>query len=156
MDTMPRDDLLVALNHALRAVSGQGVLYSQALAAALGVNSTDLECLDVIVLRGPVTAGTLAAETGLTTGAITGVIDRLERRGFAVREPDPSDRRKVLVRARPAALGRIEPLTRPMQMAMASTLSAYDDERLALLLDFLQRAQAAAVVATAQLQAKSP
>jgi hypothetical protein len=55
--------------------SGQGVMYSQAVAQRLGINSTDLECLDHIVLRGPLTAGALAEATGLTTGAITGVID---------------------------------------------------------------------------------
>jgi hypothetical protein len=53
---------------------------------------------------GPVTAGTLAEAKGLTSGAITGVIDRLERSGFARREPDPGDRRKVLVRALPCCL----------------------------------------------------
>jgi DNA-binding MarR family transcriptional regulator len=58
--------------------SGQGVMYSQAVAQRLGINSTDLECLDHIVLRGPLIAGALAEATGLTTGAITGVIDRLE------------------------------------------------------------------------------
>src|SRR5260370_7206883 len=67
-----------ALNAAMRDVSGQGVLYSQAVAERLGMNSTDLECLDHIS-RGPLTAGRLAELTGLTTGAITGVIDPLQR-----------------------------------------------------------------------------
>jgi DNA-binding MarR family transcriptional regulator len=97
-----RNELVAALNHAMRDASGQGVLYSQAVAERLGINSTDLECLDIIVMRGPVTAGELARATGLTTGAITGVIDRLDRAGFAKREHDAADRRKVLVRALPA------------------------------------------------------
>src|SRR4030081_3058399 len=104
---MSRHELIAALNRALRDASGQGVLYSQTVAERLGINSTDLECLDCVVLRGPLTAGELAEATGLTTGAITGVIDRLERAGFARRESDGNDRRKVLVRALPAVERRI-------------------------------------------------
>src|SRR5215813_7664872 len=107
---MGRHDLVAALNRAMRDASGQGVLYSQAVAERLGINSTDLECLDSVVLRGPLTAGELADATGLTTGAITGVIDRLERAGFARRERDKDDRRRVLVRAQQAAIKRIAPL----------------------------------------------
>src|SRR5262245_31160826 len=103
-----RQELVAALNVAMREASGQGMLYSQAVAQRLGINSTDLECLDYIV-RGPVTAGALAEATGLTTGAITGVIDRLERAGFAKREADANDRRKVLVRITPAVQEKIGP-----------------------------------------------
>ncbi len=111
---MSRRDLVAALNRAMREASGQGVLYSQAVAERLGINSTDLECLDSVVLRGPLTAGELADATGLTTGAITGVIDRLERAGFARRERDRHDRRKILVRALPAVERVIVPLFQPM------------------------------------------
>src|SRR5258706_417211 len=113
---MNRDELMAALNRALREVSGLSVLYSQALAERLGINSTDLECLDVITLRGPVTAGELARATGLTRGAITGVIDRLERKGFAKRGAARADRRKVLVRATPAVERRIAPQAKPMEL----------------------------------------
>ena len=64
---MNRDELVAALNRALRDASGQGVLYSQAVAERLGVGSTDLECLDIIVMRGPLSAGELASASGLTT-----------------------------------------------------------------------------------------
>lgn len=148
-----REELAVALNAAMRDASGQGVLYSQAVAQRLGINSTDLECLDLVVLRGPVTAGALAEATGLTTGAITGVIDRLERAGFACRERDPSDRRKVLVRALPVVEERIAPLFEPMQRAAMGTLSPYRDEDLALLLDFFIRAREASLAAMTELRA---
>src|SRR5262245_54483749 len=118
-----RRALLTALNRAMRDASSQGVLYSQAVAEHLGVNSTDLECLDFVVLRGALTAGELATLTGLTTGAITGVIDRLERAGFARRERDPKDRRKVLVRALPVVARRIAPLFEPMERAASEALS---------------------------------
>jgi DNA-binding MarR family transcriptional regulator len=149
---MNRDELVAALNRALRDASGQGVLYSQAVAERLGIGSTDLEGLDIIVMRGPLTAGELASASGLTTGAITGVIDRLDRAGFVKREHDDADRRKVLVRALPAVERRVMPLFRPMEQAALSALSDYDEKDLALLLDFLSRAHQAAVAAMAALR----
>ena len=75
--------------------------YDQAVADAVGVNRTDLRCLDVIEREGRVSAGRLADATGLTSGAITTVIDRLERAGYARRTTDPRDRRRVLVELTP-------------------------------------------------------
>jgi DNA-binding MarR family transcriptional regulator len=147
-----RRELEAALNAAMRDVSGQGVLYSQAVAERLGMNSTDLECLDHI-LRGPVTAGRLAEVTGLTTGAITGVIDRLERVGLARRERDADDRRKILVRALPAVGQRVGPLFEPMERTAMAVLSSYRDDELALLLDFLIRARDGALTALSELRA---
>jgi DNA-binding MarR family transcriptional regulator len=123
----------------MRRASAQSVLLSQTVAARVGINSTDLECLDLLHLQGGATAGELAAATGLTTGAITGVIDRLEAAGYATRERDPSDRRKVLVRPLPAAARRIAPLYEPIQQAMAALVSRYSDDELALLVDFASR-----------------
>lgn len=146
MSTAPKDrkELIAALEQALREVSGAGVLFSQAAAERLGLNSTDLECLGLIA-SGPATAGELAKATGLTTGAITGVIDRLERDGYARREHDKTDRRKVYVRARPEALQKAAPIFEPMRRASADVLSRYSDAELALILDFLTREQAASV-----------
>jgi DNA-binding MarR family transcriptional regulator len=142
-----------ALERAMRDASGQGVLYSQAVAARLGINSTDLECLDVIIMRGPVAAGELARATGLTSGAITGIIDRLDRAGLAKREPDAADRRKVLVRALPAVERHVAPLFEPMRRAAMGALSSYDDKELGLLLGFFTRAHEAALDAMTTLGA---
>ena len=150
--TKRRQELEAALNAAMRDASGQGVLYSQAVAERLGMNSTDLECLDHI-LRGPVTAGRLAELTGLTTGAITGVIDRLERIGLARRERDAHDRRKILVRVLPAVSKRVAPLFDPMQRSAMAVLSKYRDDELGLILDFLTRARDAALAAMSELRA---
>jgi DNA-binding MarR family transcriptional regulator len=120
----------------------------------LGINSTDLECLDLIILRGPITAGGLADATGLTTGAITGVIDRLERAGFARCERDPGDRRKVLVRSEPVVFDRVAPLFEPMQRAAMTALTPYRDDELALLLDFFTRVRAASLAAMTELCAR--
>ncbi len=154
-DGKSREDLVAALETAMRETSGHGVMYSQAVAQRLGINSTDLECLDHVVMRGPITAGALAEATGLTTGAITGVVDRLERAGFAAREPDPEDRRKVLVRAEPIVFERIAPLFEPMQRAAMNALAPYDDEELTLLLDFFNRVREASLGAMAELRAQT-
>jgi len=142
---------MVALEQALREVSGTGVLFSQAAAERLGLNSTDLECLGLITSE-PATAGELAQATGLTTGAITGVIDRLERAGYARREHDRADRRKVRVRALPAALLKAAPIFEPMRRASAEVLARYSDGELALILDFLTRAQVASVNVVSDLR----
>jgi DNA-binding MarR family transcriptional regulator len=78
-------------------VGAQAVLISDLVAARVGLNSSDLECLDLLYLAGATTAGRLAAHTGLTSGATTAVIDRLERAGFVHRRRDRSDRRLVFV-----------------------------------------------------------
>jgi DNA-binding MarR family transcriptional regulator len=152
MSSKRREQLLAALNAAFRDASGLGVLHSQEIAARLGVNSTDLECIDYVATRGPLTAGALAEATGLTTGAITGVIDRLERAGFVRREPDKDDRRKVLVRLVPESLARVMPLFGPMQRHAMAALSAYSDKELDFLLQFLERNTAAARDAMAELR----
>ena len=148
-----RETLVAALMTAMRESSGQGVLYSQAVAARLGVSGTDLECLDHVLSGGPSTAGALARATGLTTGAITGVIDRLERAGLARRAQDPDDRRKVLVEALPGAAARVFPLFAPMQAAVTAVLESRGDAELALVIDFLTAAAAAARQALAALEA---
>jgi len=147
-----RRELEAALENALRDVSGHGVLYSQAVAGRLGVNSTDLECLDHVVQRGTVTAGELARLTGLTTGAITGVVDRLERVGFARRTRIDGDRRKVAVEVAPGALERIQPLYEPMRRAAMRALAHYGSDDLELLLDFLTRSRDGAVAALVELR----
>jgi len=151
---MNRNALIAALNHAMRDSGGLGVLYSQTVAQRLGITSSDLECLDFIVMRGPLSAGELAVATGLTTGAITGVVDRLERAGFARRDRHSSDRRKVLVRALPGLERRVGPLFRPMEREAMAVLSQYSDKELAFLLDVFTRLGEAGKAALAELSAR--
>src|SRR5262245_4409010 len=89
--------LLAALNDSFRQLSTATILFHQAIADRLGLNVTDHKCADILLRTGPVTAGELARQTGLTTGAITGVIDRLEKAGFVRRIRDADDRRRVIV-----------------------------------------------------------
>jgi DNA-binding MarR family transcriptional regulator len=150
-DDRSREALMAALESALREVSGVGVLFSNAAAERLGLNPTDLECLGYLA-GGPISAGALAAATGLTTGAITGVIDRLERAGFARREPDPNDRRKVLVRETDEARARTAPIFAPMAAASAAALAGYSDAELKLLLGFLEKSRDAGLEILARLR----
>src|SRR6478609_7419358 len=105
---------------ALRQSSAAGVLHGQTIACRAGLNPTDMECLDLILMSGPSTAGDIARRTGLSSGAVTGLIDRLERLGLVERAADPADRRKVLVRVREDKIGPIAQLYAPLEKAMQS------------------------------------
>ena len=110
-------------------------------AEAVGLNPSDLGCLCLLLLHGPSPAGRLAELTGLTTGAITGVIDRLERAGFAQRVPDPSDRRKVIVKPDEAKVEQ-ELLPRFTQLNSATKpafYKSYNEDELAAIRNFLSR-----------------
>ena len=131
-----RADLLVKLMEAMRALSDRDVLYSQALADRLGVSLTDFKASSLLAGNGPMPAGRLAELTGLTTGAITGVIDRLEKAGYVRRERDDSDRRKVFIAVVPETATRIGQLYVPMQQSMQKVWSRYSEQELRLLLRF--------------------
>src|SRR5260221_4772702 len=90
-----RRDLVAALNQAARAASGLGGVFAAAVAARLGINVTDLECIEMIATPGTLTAGELAEKTGLTSGAVTGIIDPLERARFVPRQRHPQCRRRT-------------------------------------------------------------
>lgn len=124
---------------AMRRSSAAGVLHSQAVARRVGINSSDLECLDLILMKGPSTAGDIARHTGLTSGAVTGLIDRLERLGLVERAADPDDRRKVLVRVRDRAIAPIAAHFTPMEKTMQALLAGYSRDELKLLIDFAER-----------------
>ena len=95
------------LTQALIASAGQSVLFRQALADRVGLNATDLACAGILSESGRLTAGRLAEVTGLTTGAVTGVVDRLERAGYVRRTSDPEDRRRVIVEPVPGQMDRL-------------------------------------------------
>lgn len=112
--------------------------YDQAVADAIGLNRTDMRCVDVLQREGRITAGQLAEATGLTTGAMTTAIDRLERLGYARRVRDLGDRRRVLVEVTPRAneeVGRFY----TEHAAMGERLyDQYSTDELELLLSFVR------------------
>ena len=107
-----RAALLQELEEAMRRSSAQGVIFGQTVANVAGISGSDLECLDFLNLEGRVTAGRLAEVTGLTTGAITGVVDRLEKAGLVRRERDEADRRKVFIAIVPENVAADRPVLR--------------------------------------------
>jgi DNA-binding MarR family transcriptional regulator len=139
-----RQDLLQALHMGFRQMSAGAVMFHQAIADRLGLHVTDHKCADLILRNGSMTAGALANLTGLTTGAITGVIDRLEGAGLARRVPDPEDRRRVVIEmvahGKPSAA--VATLFSGIAEATSKLLERYTDDELAFLLDFVERCNA--------------
>jgi DNA-binding MarR family transcriptional regulator len=148
-----RAALLQELEHAVRRSSAQGVIFGQTVASRAGISGSDLDCLDFLILEGRVTAGRLAEVTGLTTGAITGVVDRLEKAGLVRRERDANDRRKVFIATVPENIARIGRFYEPMQRAMLKVWDTYSDAELRLLLRFAMQGYQTMLAATEELKA---
>ena len=152
-DSAHRGELLAALNDEFRQFSTATILFHQAIADRLGMNVTDHKCADVLARTGPITAGELARRTGLTTGAITGVIDRLEKAGFARRAKDPHDRRRVIIEPLVERMERvIGPLFESMAAAAGDLCARYSTEELAVIRDFTMRAREMADEQTRKLR----
>jgi len=127
---------------AMRQTSSVSQLLSQAAAERIGINTTDLNCLNVIALTGSMTAGELARATGLTTASITGVLDRLEESGFVRRERDPADRRRVnIVLNASRALRDVAPVFAPMLKAWRTVAARYTDDELRRFVGFQQEVE---------------
>jgi DNA-binding MarR family transcriptional regulator len=132
--------MLANMRRAGRHMSAATIMFHQAIADRLGLNPTDHKCVDLLSLTAdPMTAGDLADLTGLTTGAITGVIDRLEKAGYVKREEDPSDRRRVILRIIPQRLCEAGKMFMSLAASMAQLGSRYSDRDLATILDFMTR-----------------
>jgi DNA-binding MarR family transcriptional regulator len=134
----PREASLWALLDEIRAGQRATDLVDDAASKLMGVNRTDGRCLDILLQLGRMSAGALAAEARLTSGAITAVIDRLERAGYAHRVADPEDRRRVLVEATPKAFVTAEELMARMGEIGFGKTNEYSDEELELLVDFMR------------------
>jgi DNA-binding MarR family transcriptional regulator len=129
--------LAMAFAVAVRKTGSLMQVMGQAAADRIGINATDLNCLNILSFSGKMTAGELARATGLTTASITGVIDRLEAAGFVNRERDASDRRRVVVAiALDRALREVAPVFAPMVADWQRLASRYSDDELRLIVDF--------------------
>jgi DNA-binding MarR family transcriptional regulator len=132
-----RAELIQAIIETLREMSTETIMFHQGVADTLGLHITDHKCLDLIRRYGAMPAGRLAQLTGLTTGAVTGIIDRLEEAGYVRRENDAKDRRRTIVEpTRNKKLERkIDVIFMPLHERMYKLLSSYSDNELAFLLD---------------------
>lgn len=116
------------------------VLFHEAIASQLGMSATEWKCLGLLDQHGPSTAGKLAQLSGFTTGAITGIVDRLEQAGYAKREPNPNDRRSIIICAQ--GLGefkqRVGPIFASLGRAMGTLAGRYRSEELAAIQSYLE------------------
>jgi DNA-binding transcriptional ArsR family regulator len=132
-----RAQLAMAFMGAVRRTGSLMHLMSQAAADQIGINATDLNCLNILSFSGQMTAGDLARATGLSTASITGVVDRLEQAGFVTRDRDPQDRRRVVIRLdTQRALGTVGPVFGPMMGAWQRLAATYSDDDLRLIVEF--------------------
>jgi DNA-binding MarR family transcriptional regulator len=136
-ERLPKD-LVGRLFAAIRGVGDQGELTRAVIAEVLGLNKTDLAGVDFLYSQeGTCTAGELSRATGLTSGSTTALIDRLEKAGYAVRENDPTDRRRQLVRLSDKAHARCEAVYEPIRKEMFKLWSNYNASELELIVRFL-------------------
>ena len=138
---MGRKETIQNIVDKFREMSIDAVMFHQALADELGLYITDHKCMTIIHRFGAMPAGKLGEMTGLTTGAITGMIDRLEKAGYVRRTNDPKDRRKTIVESvRNKILERkIEMIFTPLHERMHRFLSSYSDSELSFLLDAMSK-----------------
>jgi DNA-binding MarR family transcriptional regulator len=124
-----------------RKFSTQTVFLHEAIAQSAGLNATDTRCLSLIRFHpdGLVTGGWLSDMAGLTTGAITHILDRLERRGFIERVRDTEDRRKVFVRIRPESFAELESRYEALGRSYRGVVEHYSDNELMLITDYLEK-----------------
>lgn len=150
-----RQHLIDEFMQEISRMSTWSVMFHQAASLRMGLNPTDGKCLGVLRETGPITAGELAEMTGLTTGAVTGVIDRLEKHGFVQRAADPHDRRRVVIEPIASATksAAIDAIFAPLAAATLNEfINHYSDEELALVLDFVRRGANLMKVQTARLR----
>ncbi len=137
---LERKELLEHLSYQLgRELSARTVMFHGAMAEKMGLSITEHKALDLLSRQGPITAGQLAEVTGLTTGAITGMVDRLEKAGFVRRVPDPTDRRKIRIEAAVEKYEAMAGVFESLGQAMNALLESYNDKELAIIYDFMAR-----------------
>jgi DNA-binding MarR family transcriptional regulator len=135
-----KDELIAELGEEFRVNGINDLAFDQVTADRLGINRTDLNCLDVIERHGGVTAGELATEAGLTTGAVTAVLDRLESKGYVRRIRDSEDRRKVRIEATPEFTAEAAKVWGPLITEWAEIMRRPTVEQLEAMIEFMREA----------------
>lgn len=132
-------ELIAEVGLAFRREQNRGQAFDELVAERLGIGLTDLRCIDIIEQHGGLTAGELAAAAHLSTGAVTGVLDRLERAGYARRVADEADRRRVRVELTDRARRAAGEIFAPVGEAFNGVFERYTVDELGLVLDLLRR-----------------
>ena len=138
---LPRAELLASIARELRGYQSALDAFDEAVAERLGVNRTDLRCIDLLSQHQQMTAGALARAAGLTTGAVTFVLDRLERLALVSRRRDEADRRQGWLEMVPAAEARAWQLHEPLVTDFRGEAQHFGSEELVVIVRFLQLAR---------------
>lgn len=133
---MRKQDLVNQVIRGAREYSIGTVLFHRTVGQLLGINIADMKCLDIITLKGSATPSELARHTGLSTGATTAMIDRLERVKLIERHPHPSDRRGTIVTLSSQAMRKLPALFGSLAKAMQVLVASYSESELEVLDDF--------------------
>ncbi len=136
-----RSELAQQLRSEIMGYLGAASEFDEGLAKKLKLSRTDMRCLDLVGRNGPLTAGQLAVESGLTTGAVTFILDRLEEAGMVTRRRDTEDRRRVWVEIVPAAQQRLAGLQQPVAEEMREVAQRFKADELAVVRDFMRQAK---------------
>lgn len=136
-----RTELAQQLRNEIMGYFGAASDFDEQVAKKLKLSRTDMRCLDLIDRLGPISAGRLAEESGLTTGAVTFMLDRLEEAGMVVRRRDTKDRRRVWVQIVPEAQERLKDLHQPVAQEMREVAQRFKADELATVRDFMRQAK---------------
>lgn len=151
MSRSERKQALRRLEEAGRSLSDAAVLYHGAMADRVGLNPSQWKILGLLQRWGPLTAGELAARSGLAPPSVSGILERLEGRGLLGRSPDPGDRRRTLVEVRAEGLAELYQAFEGLTRRLAELNAGYSAEEMQLLAGYLEEAAARQREATAEL-----
>ena len=139
MSTAQRKILYHDVIRQIRQFIAGTILFNQKIADQLGFRLTDMQCMNVLELLGPSTPKQLAQHTGLTTGGVTVMLDRLQKAGFVRRSPHPTDRRSILVSVNPKKVKAIHAHYDKVNDATVAILSELPEQELVIAAKFLAR-----------------
>ena len=145
MSRSDRARLHEAVIGCLRQFIAGSILYNQQIADRVGLRLSDMQCINALELMGPSTPGELARFTGLTTGGVTVMLDRLEKGGYLKREPNPRDRRSVLVHLNPTKAKKLQSFYGEINQRMAALLHETPERELRSVVNVLSKMNASRV-----------
>ena len=147
-----RAELNAAFDREARRMGSMATLHNHAVAEAVGLHPTDHECLDLLDWSGSLTAGEIATHLGLSTGAVTALIDRLEHGGWVRRERDSADRRRVIVHLAGERTAELGPIYAPLASAINRYRDALSARDLCVVVEFLEHANETMADATRRVR----
>ena len=155
MTQQERSQIQQELHQAQRLQGAYSAVHASHIAASVGINAIDLECLDLLQIHGPLPTGQLAAKAGLRTATMTSILDRLEKAGFVRRDRSGADRRVVIVHIEARAAQEVGPLFSHIVTHMAKVEEQFSDDELAIVSRYTKLAASAAIKAIDDLRAPS-